>query len=499
MAVTNGNGKVLSSVQGEIAGVERDFPSGLKAFSRYFLRTQDQSILARGNGKKLTDIYRDVAKDTKVTEGLAQRFGAVLARETVVEAASDSKLDKKVADEVRSQINNLNRRKLQLDNSKGAIYSFSSFDQLTLCLLDAIFIGYAVAEIDWRSDGDRIYIKQAWNRDQSRFAFNVGNGGYELRLITNADPLDGEELPARKFLVHTVGSTSGDPYGDGLAERLFWFNWFKRQNLKAWLIFGEKFGSPTLRGTYQTERQRDKLLQIMDNIAQQAGVALPEGVSLDVLQASSGSTDTYEKMCSYCDAQIIESILLQNLTTNVSGGSYAAAETHFEVRTELTDSDCSLLSSGPYTDLGNWITDFNFGIDATPPLIYKPRIKSPDLNRVNRDKILVDMVGRPLSEEYLKTFFDTQFVSEEELAKKQQAEQAAQAQQQNENPFAFSEPQAIIEKFVAGNATNVEIDSLLSLMFGEGGELDPQIASEKLTLGGAAKSEIDSILNLLCP
>lgn len=439
MVATNGNGR-LRSTEGEIASVDRDYGAGFNAYRRYFLKSEDQGILAKGKGKKLAEIYRDVEKDAKVTEGLSQRYGAVLARETVVEPASPSRLDKKVADEVRSQINSLNRRRnAQVLNTKGAIYSFGGFDHMSLGMLDATFMGYGVGEIDWVSDSDRTYVRQIWNRDQSRFIFNVVDGGYELRLLTSDSPFDGVQLPARKFLVHSIGSKTGNPYGEGLAERLFWWVWFKRQELKFWLTFSDKYGSPTLKGTYDNERQRDRLLEIMGNVAQQAGIALPRGVELDLLAAATSHTTTYQDLCTYCDGQMTAAILLQNLTTNVQGGSYAAAETHFEVRSELTDADCSALSTGPYNDLATWITEYNFGIDATPPLVYKPRVRTPDEARARRDQILVGLVGRPLSDNYLKTFYDAEFKTPEEVAKEQATASAIATLPQEEAPFAFTE------------------------------------------------------------
>ena len=213
MAATNGNGRVSRAAIGEeISAVSRDFPTSINTFSRYFLRQEDSGVLARGKGQKYLDILRDVEKDTRVNEGLSQRYGAVLARETVVEPASDSKLDKKVADEVKRQINGLSRRNTQASSKKGAVYSFGGFDQFTLGMLDAIFMGYSASEIDWATEDNRVYVRQIWNRDQSRFLFNVADGGYELRLITPQSLLEGEALPERKFLVNTYGSKIGDPY-----------------------------------------------------------------------------------------------------------------------------------------------------------------------------------------------------------------------------------------------------------------------------------------------
>ena len=62
--------------------------------------------------------------------------------------------------------------------------------------------------------------------------------------------VEGEELPDRKFIIHSVGGKDGSPYGLGVGHRLFWPVFFKRQGISFWLIFAEKFGTPTAVGKY---------------------------------------------------------------------------------------------------------------------------------------------------------------------------------------------------------------------------------------------------------
>ncbi len=61
---------------------------GLSNYANYFLRPQDAAILAKGQGKKLHEIYRQVSSDPRIYAALQQRFGAAIGREVVVEAAT---------------------------------------------------------------------------------------------------------------------------------------------------------------------------------------------------------------------------------------------------------------------------------------------------------------------------------------------------------------------------------------------------------------------------
>lgn len=469
MVATNGS-RPTTEQRTEIASLRRDYGS-LASYANYFLRPQDAQILAKGNGKKLHEIFREVSKDPRIYAALTQRFGAAIGREIVVEAASDRRIDKKAADEVRAQIKALGKRSQERSN-KAAVYSFGGFENATLTFLDAKFIGYSVVEIDWAIKSDRVVARQLWSRDSSRFTFDIADGGWELRLLTLESPLNGIALPPRKFLVTCVNSHDDSPYGDGLANKLFWLSWLKRQIQKWWAIFCDKHASPTWKGFYSTPNQRDRLLEAMQNASQQAGIALPEGCELDFLQASSTATDVYSAFCGYCDTQAVEAILLQNLTTNITGGSYAASETHLEIREELVDSDCALLSDGPYKDLSEWICAFNYP-DAEPPLIYRPRQKVPDLNRSQRDATLVGLVQKPMSKSYLKTHYDLEFASPEEIAEEQKeaekyapTEQVDQAQD-GEQPFVFSEgvdPIQVIDKLASNGASIAEVETMVDLL-----------------------------------
>lgn len=418
MVSTNGR-----PTTGEIASVDRDYP-GL-TYAADFLRHNDKTLLTRGNGKRVTELYREVERDPRVYAVLQQRYAAVLGREVVVEPASNKSQDKKAARLVEEQIKQLNNRAVQVSD-KSAIYTLGGFEYFSACMLDAILIGYSVAEIDWAIDDGVIYPRQIWARDAGRFRFNVASGGYELRLLTWSDAV-GETLPPRKFLINSFGSRDGNPYGLGLGSTLFWPWWFKKNAIKFWLTYADKFGSPTLKGTYQNENQKHKLLHIMRDAQGQAGVALPEGVVLDLLSAPGGSTSTYETLCNYCDQLLTLCVLNQNLTSNISSGSYAASETHMEVREELTDADAAMLTDGPYRDLANWITFYNVP-DAQPPLVYRPRSKVINNDRASRDEILSRIMQRPLDEEYIKLHYDVTFQKVEE----QQAES-------NATPFVFNE------------------------------------------------------------
>lgn len=342
------------------------------------LRPDDDTLASRGGGKGLR-IYDELERDCHAWSVLQKRKLAVIARPLLIEAASDSRADRKAQDLVAAQLKAIN------------------FDHLCLDLLDALLKGYAVAEIIWCIRDGQIAIERVMPRDQRRFVFDAER---QLRLLSRGQPFNGTAVPERKFLVHRFGAKDGNPYGKGLGTRLFWPVWFKRQGIQFWLTFADKFGSPTAVGKYPagtTPQDQAKLLSALAALAQDTGVAVPQGMEIGLLEAArSGTVNTYESLCRYMDEEISKAVLGETLSTSMgkSGGSFAASQTHNEVRLELVQADADLLADS-LSGLAQWIVDFNLP-GAQAPSIWRVCSEPEDQKtRADRDKTIVDMGFRP--------------------------------------------------------------------------------------------------------
>lgn len=369
----------------EVAGIKRDitYPSFMG-----LLANRDDTLLTRGGGKGLK-LYDEIERDCHAFAVLQKRKLAVIARQWEVQPASDSPLDKKAADLVTRQLTNMN------------------IDQVTVDLLDALLKGYAVGEIMWAVDGSEIVAQRVIARDQRRFVFG---DRYELRMLTLSDLLRGEEMPPRKFLVHSFGAKDASPYGRGLGTRLFWPVFFKRQDITFWLTFADKFGSPTAIGKYPvgaSKTEKDTLLEALAAIAQDTGITVPEGMVIEYLEAQrSGSTDAYEKLAKYMDDQISEAVLGETMSTSAksSGLGSSQANVHNEVRLELVKADADLLSGMLNATLLPWLTEFNVP-GAKPPKFWRKVEEEKDLAaQAERDKLIFDMGYKPTLDYIVNTY-----------------------------------------------------------------------------------------------
>lgn len=410
------------NLSGEVITVARDISKSLVAFGNSRVLSTDDVLLGRGGGQYKA--YEDLLKDGHCKSVIQKRQLAVIAREWQVEPASSSAQDKKAADMVSAQL-----KALATKVSADAL-GVGGFDSTCLNFLDATLKGFAVGETIWGFDGGEIYASEVKPRNQQIFSFGISTEteDYELRLLTLQDMVFGVPLVKdypRKFIVHTFGSKDGNPLGVGLGQVLWWPVFFKKQGIKFWLQFVDKFAAPTAVAKYSkgaTEKQKQEILAALEAIATDAGIALPEGVEIMLLEAArSGSIDTYERLCKYMDTEMSKATLGETLSTDIGErGSYGASKTHNEVRKELVKADADLLSDTLNRTLVRWIVELNLP-SAKPPRVWRNFEEAEDLNtRVDRDKKLFDM-GFRLKPEAVTEIYGDHY----ELMQKEEPQQAS--------------------------------------------------------------------------
>ena len=323
----------------------------------------------------LFQLYEEMEqKDGHLFAVLQTRKNGVLSRPRKVVAAGDSPTDQRIARFVAQTLRRTPR-----------------FDQSLLNILDAFGKGVSVQEIVWKREGRAVVPAALKSRAPYRFLYSP-DGSLRLESRPGAAPrttadetprtsgrtslartLHGEALPERKFLRFTFGALYDNPVGQGLCLRAYWYYWFKKNNVKFWMVFNEKFGTPTVVGKYQpgaSQADRDRLLEVIDSIQNDTGVAVPESVTLDLLEATrSGNVSTYRELANWCNDEISKIVLGATLTASEGSrsGSLALGQVHDRVRGEYIEADARALEDAVNSQLVRWIVDFNFGIDAPAP------------------------------------------------------------------------------------------------------------------------------------
>jgi phage gp29-like protein len=371
-------------IRGEIATIARgrDITRGY-VDGLLLLQPQDLILLNQAAGNY--EVYERIAQDDQVQATLQQRRLAVVSREWEVEPGDDRRISQKAADFMREQLDHV------------------AWDNLIEKMLWGRFYGFAVGEVIWATDGGMVYADRIKVRKQRRFGFGMEG---ELRLRT-LQSWQGEPVPERKFWHFCCGADNDDePYGLGLAHYLYWPVLFKKGGLKFWLTFCEKFAQPTAIGRYgpgTSLDDQDKLLEALGAIQTEAGVILPDGMLIELLEASRSGTSDYEALNSRMNAAISKIVLGQTMTTD-DGSSLSQSQVHMHVRQDIVKADADLVNESFNRSVSRWLTDWNFE-GAAYPRVWRRLEDEPDLKpQAERDKILFDMGFVPSVDYVVSTY-----------------------------------------------------------------------------------------------
>ena len=377
-------------VPGEVAPILRDydlfagFIRPLGRGRRALLDNPDELLRTESRGRGIR-LYEDLERDPHLFASLSSRKLAVAGQDWRITPASSEPADQGVADFCRDTLSRTNLR------------------EALSALLDAVLKGFAVCELMWERRGQNIVLSEMRPRAQHRFLFDEAGAP---RLITPESPVEGEELPQRKFVVFSWGSKTGSPYGAGLGGKLYWPVWFKKHGLKYWMVFAERFGSPTVIGKYPpgaSPEQQAALLEAISAIQQETGIKIPDTMHIELLEAvRSSSVNTYAELLAFMNAEISKVVLGQTLTTQEgSSGSYALGRVHAEVRADIIRADSRALAESLSRTVLAWLCLFNFPQRPAARFEFVEAGAAPGVEAAERDRVLFRDLGLPVSRRYL--------------------------------------------------------------------------------------------------
>lgn len=378
-AYINLSDRTTMSLSGEIATRKRSID-----FYGLGMYLPNPDPVLKKQGKDIT-VYKELLSDGHLGGCLSSRKAGVRALEWEIDRGKAKSRQAKLIEDV-----------------------FASLDMLGIMneILDAVFFGYQPLEVIWERVGGNVLPKAVVGKPPEWFVFDDENA---LRFRTRDNYIYGEAVPERKFLVPRNNATYQNPYGFPEASRCFWPVTFKRGGLKFWVVFTEKFGMPWVvgkhpRGTDPSDTA--DLAEKLEAMVQDAVAVIPDDSSVEFVSATgkgAGSADIYAKLLEFCKTEVAIALLGQNLSTEVKGGSYAAAESHMTVRQDIVNGDKRLVES-VFNTLISWIYDLNFGPSNTRPVFSMWEEEDVDLDQATRDKTLSDAGVTFTKQYYMKAY-----------------------------------------------------------------------------------------------
>lgn len=354
--------------------ITRGFVDGLP-----LLPSTDRLLALKGNGDLA--IYQEVLRDDQVKACFGQRVRAVTKRPWEVKAGGDKRIDKQAAIFIEEQLKKIN------------------FDDHTEKMLYGVFYGYAVGEPLYAVENNLIVLDTNRGgikvRDRRRFSFAPD---MSLRLRTSTNPM-GEALPDKKFWVFATSSDHDDePYGLGLAHWLYWPVFFKRSGVKFWLVFLEKFGSPTAVGKYPAgtvESDQTKLLDALQSIQTDSAIVFPQGMEAELLEATRGGTADYTALYDRMDAAIARVTLGQTASTQGTPGKLGNDDLQGDVRDDIVKADADLVCMSFNATVVKWLVEWNFPGAALPQVWRKCEDEEDANTAAERDEKIFKMGFKP--------------------------------------------------------------------------------------------------------
>lgn len=365
-------------------GITEEIATRKRALNFYSLANilPDPDIVLKKQGKDIR-IYKELLCDPHVFACTQSRKAGVLSLDWEINRGLDKDQN---AEDIENLLKKLEIQKLMSD------------------ILDATQFGFQPLEIIWKRDkSGHIMPERIVAKPPEWFCFDDDNN---LKFRTKENYY-GEIVPDKKFLLAQNNPSYNNPYGERTLSRVFWNVTFKKGGLKFWVVFTEKYGMPHLIGKHprgSTKEETNSLADMLEDMVQDAIAVIPDDSSIEIQEASkSSSAEIYEKLIDKMNSEISKAILGQTLTTEIgSTGSYAASNTHMQVRQDIVDSDKKLVE-GVINQLIQWIYEINFANAEVPIFeLYEP--EDVDLTLAQRDKILSDTGVKFTKEYFIKNY-----------------------------------------------------------------------------------------------
>jgi phage gp29-like protein len=262
-------------------------------------------------------------------------------------------------------------------------------------MMDAVAYGYSPLEILWAKNENRWGIRNIVGNPPNWFEFNQEN-----RLVLKTRIGGSEELPVNRILLVQHRPSYANPYGVKIFSKCFWPVTFKKNGFRWWTVFVEKYGGAFMYGKYPPNADakfKEELHSALEKMIANAVAIIPEGSEIVMASASEkkGSGEVHAAYIQMANAEISKAVLGQTLTTEIGDtGSYAAAETHNQVRKDLAKADRGRISAA-FNRLAAVYTFYNFGNDMPPPQFKFVEDEDLQTDKAGRDVQLHHMGWRP--------------------------------------------------------------------------------------------------------
>ena len=235
-------------------------------------------------------------------------------------------------------------------------------------------MGFAIGQHVWRREaGAWLPRLRVWSPQWSRYDVDLGQWFVNTRERGEIpiEPGDGTWI--------LFGSCER-PYMSGSVRRLAITFLIRQFAIRDWARFSERHGMPIVKAKVPamvSEEHSAAFFNDLKRMSTETTAVLPQNVDgegkgsdydLEMLEARDGSWEAFKALIDQTSDTYAIDILGHNLTSEVRGGSFAAAQTGDSVRDDIKRADAAALSEALHRQSLNWWAKMNVGDPMLAPV-----------------------------------------------------------------------------------------------------------------------------------
>jgi hypothetical protein len=244
-------------------------------------------------------------------------------------------------------------------------------DSLAEWMLWGILLGISIARLKWVDDKGRprLFKRKGGERLIPRMevihpsAIRIDIATHKI-FLRQADGSEIEITPGDgTWMVYTPYGPKR-PWARGLWRGISRW-WLLKEYAKAdWGRYSERHGMGLWVGIAAegaNPEDRDMLAADLQALGRDSSITPPAGYSVELVESTANTWSTYQAQTNVANTAIAVSALGQNLTTELSGGSFAAASIHATVKGQIIRADDESSATTIHDQGLTWYAEFNWG------------------------------------------------------------------------------------------------------------------------------------------
>lgn len=192
----------------------------------------------------------------------------------------------------------------------------ADFDRALKEATTAFEFGYSLAELVWtrdQYDGQQVVcLEKIAHRDPQELYLEMdAHGNYTgVKQLSMGQNI---ELAPDKTWLYSYNKRFGNIYGESDLRSAYRSWWAKKFIINFWNVFLERMGAPMMMMKYpqgSTPELKTTLQSILRNLASKTEILVPEGVEVNLIEATRSGTATYETALDFHNNAIARAMLV---------------------------------------------------------------------------------------------------------------------------------------------------------------------------------------------